>query len=306
MRAVAFREFGGPDVVNILDLPEPKPQAGQVLVKVVAAPVNPIDTASRAGYLAAILPARGVYVPGIEFSGAVAALGAGVTGFEVGQAVIGLLPWLTDPVGAAAEYVVIAVNALAAAPSSADPIAASTLPLNGITADLAVAAADVSAGQTVLVTGAAGGVGGYVTQLAAARGARVIAVAGAGDAELVRSLGAKDFVDRERATVESLRALEADAIIDAAVRGPELVGALRDGGRFVALLPTGAPDSERGITVHTVQQAPDGARLAALAALVDAGALTLRVAETFPLEQAAAAHARFEKGGVRGRLVLLP
>ncbi|MFB8002910.1 NADP-dependent oxidoreductase [Nocardia sp. NPDC056000] len=306
MRAVAFREFGGPDVVNILDLPEPKPQAGQVLVKVVAAPVNPIDTASRAGYLAAILPAREVYVPGIEFSGAVAALGAGVTGFEVGQAVIGLLPWLTDPVGAAAEYVVIAANALAAAPSSADPIAASTLPLNGITADLAVAAADVSAGRTVLVTGAAGGVGGYVTQLAAARGARVIAVAGAGDAELVRSLGATDFVDRERATIESLRALDPDAIIDAAVRGPEVIGALRDGGRFVALLPTGAPDSERGITVHTVQQAPDGARLAALADLVDAGTLTLRVAETFPLEQAAAAHTRFEKGGVRGRLVLLP
>ncbi|MFB7715914.1 NADP-dependent oxidoreductase [Nocardia sp. NPDC056100] len=306
MRAVAFREFGGPDVVNILDLPEPQPRAGQVLVKVVAAPVNPIDTASRAGYLAAILPAREVYVPGIEFSGAVAALGAGVTGFEVGQAVIGLLPWLTDPVGAAAEYVVIAANALAAAPSSADPIAASTLPLNGITADLAVAAADVSAGQAVLVTGAAGGVGGYVTQLAAARGARVIAVAGAGDAELVRSLGATDFVDRERATIDSLRALDPDAIIDAAVRGPEVIGALRDGGRFVALLPTGAPDSERGITVHTVQQAPDGARLAALADLVDAATLTLRVAETFPLEQAAAAHARFEKGGVRGRLVLLP
>lgn len=306
MRAVAFTEFGGPEVLTVLDLPTPAPAAGQILVKVVASPVNPVDTAARAGYLAGLLPAREVYVPGIEFSGVVAELGARVDGFGVGQAVIGLLPWLADPVGAAAEYVVIAAEALAPAPSSVDPVAASTLPLNGITADLAVSAAQLSAGQRVLVTGAAGGVGGYAVQLAAARGAQVIGVAAAGDADLVRALGATDFLDREDADIDSLRALGLDAVIDAAVRGAELIAAVRDGGRFVALLPPAAPESERGITVHTVQQSPNGPRLAELAKLVDARTLTPRVADTLPLREAGSAHARFEQGGLRGRLILLP
>ncbi|MRH92224.1 zinc-binding dehydrogenase [Nocardia sp. SYP-A9097] len=306
MRAVAFREFGGPEVLTVLDLPIPTPGAGQVLVKVVASPVNPADTAARAGYLTGLLPEREIYIPGLEFAGTVHGLGAGVTAFTVGQPVIGLLPWLADPVGAAAEYVVIDADILAPAPQAADLVAASTLPLNAITADLAVSAAQPTRGQTVLVTGAAGGVGGYAVQLAAASGAQVIAVAGAGDAELVRSLGATDFVDREHADLESLRALGIDAVIDAAVRGAELIAVVREGGRFVALLPPAAPQSERGITVHTVQQAPNGARLAELAELVDAGTLTLRVADTVAFADAGSAHARFEKGGLRGRLVLLP
>ncbi|WP_330180579.1 NADP-dependent oxidoreductase [Nocardia sp. NBC_01503] len=306
MRAVAFTEFGGPEVLTVLDLPTPAPAAGQILVKVVASPVNPVDTAARAGYLAGLLPARQVYVPGVEFSGVVAELGARVDGFGVGQSVIGLLPWLADPVGAAAEYVVIAAEALAPAPHSVDPVAASTLALNGITADLAVSAARLAPGQRVLVTGAAGGVGGYAVQLAAARGAQVIAVASAGDADLVRALGATDFLDRAHADIDSLRALGLDVVIDAAVRGAELIAAVRDGGRFAALLPPAAPESERGITVHTVQQSPNGPRLAELATLVDAGTLTPRVADTLPLREAGSAHARFEKGGLRGRLVLLP
>ncbi|WP_067574637.1 NADP-dependent oxidoreductase [Nocardia acidivorans] len=306
MRAVAFTEFGGPEVVTVRDLPTPTPAAGQVLVKVVASPVNPVDTAARAGYLGELLPAREVYVPGLEFSGVVTELGADADGFTLGQSVIGLLPWITDPVGSAAEYVVIAADALAPAPASVDPVAAATLPLNGITADLAVSAAQLAPGQRLLITGAAGGVGGYAVQLAAAFGARVIAVASAADADLVRALGASDVVDREHADIESLRALGVDALIDAAVRGPDLIAAARDDGRFVALLPPAAPESERGITVHTVQQSPNGPRLAELAGLVDAGTLTLRVADTLPLAEAAAAHARLEKGGVRGRLVLLP
>ncbi|MEV6769529.1 NADP-dependent oxidoreductase [Nocardia sp. NPDC051030] len=306
MRAVVIQEFGGPEVLRSIETPVPSPGAGEVLVKVGASPVNPIDIGARVGAFAAFLPPREYYVPGIEFAGTVAELGAGVTDSTLGDPVIGLIPWLADPVGSYADYVVVPADVLASAPRGVDLVAAATLPLNGITADAAVRAADAQAGHTVLVTGAAGGVGGYAVQLAAASGARVIAVAGAGDADLVRSLGATDFIARDESLAERLREVRIDAVIDAALLGPSLITVVRDGGRFIALLPPVAPESERDITVSTVQQAPDGRRLAELVELVEAGRLTLRVAETYPLAEAAAAHARFEKGGVRGRLVLLP
>lgn len=303
MRAVGFSRFGGPEVLEVFEVPTPSPGPGQVLVKVAAAPVNPIDVGARAGAFAALLPDREHYVPGVEFSGWIEDVGAQVSRGEIGQPVVGLLPWLSTFEGSYAEYVVLDADLVAAAPTGVELSAAATLPLNAITADLAVTAAP---GATVLVTGAAGGVGGYAVQLAAARGATVIAVAGADDAQLAGSLGASEFVARGADLVARLGAGRVDAVIDAALVGAELLPLVRDGGAFVALLPPLAPPAERAITVSTVAQTPDGRRLAELVNLVEAGTLSLRVAETYPLARAADAHARFEKGGVRGRLVLLP
>jgi NADPH:quinone reductase-like Zn-dependent oxidoreductase len=143
----------------------------------------------------------------------------------------------------------------------------------------------------------------------AARGATVIAVASREDEALVRALGAGDLVVRGDDVAARIRALApdgVDGVIDAASLGPSILPAVRDGGRFAAVVAQAAPAAGRGIAVETVQQAPDTDRLAALVAEVEAGRLTLRVAGTYPLSEAAAAHERFEKGGLRGRLVLLP
>jgi NADPH:quinone reductase-like Zn-dependent oxidoreductase len=158
-------------------------------------------------------------------------------------------------------------------------------------------------GSTLLVTGAAGGIGGYAVELGAAEGLRIIAVAGEGDEDLVRGLGAEVFIPRG-----ALPEVCADAAIDAASLGPALLPAVRDGGRIVPLRPF-AGDTERDISIELVSvreylREPD--KLEHLVELADAGRLTPRVAETFPLDRAADAHARLERGGLRGRLVLEP
>jgi NADPH:quinone reductase-like Zn-dependent oxidoreductase len=309
MRAIAVSEFGGPEVLRVIDAPKPEPAAGEVRVRVLASPVNPIDVFIRSGALADLLPQSDFYVPGVDLAGEVDLVGPGVHGFSPGQRVVALVPWFVNQAGTYAEYVVVPAEALAVAPKEAEPAAASTLPLNGITASLALDVIEPAANKTVLVTGAAGGVGGYAVQLAAGRGATVVAVAGPDDEAAVRALGARHVVARGDDIADKVTALVpggVDGVVDAASLGAAVLPAVRDGGRFAAVLAPAAPEAERGITVETVQQAPDGKRLAALVSEVDAGRLSLRVAETLPLADAAAAHERFGKGGVRGRLVLVP
>ncbi|MFF5019985.1 NADP-dependent oxidoreductase [Streptomyces sp. NPDC001165] len=309
MRAVAVSKFGGPEALRVIDAPKPEPEEGEVRVKVLASPVNPIDVFIRSGALADLLPESEYYVPGVDVAGEVDLAGPGVSGFAAGQSVVALVPWFVNQAGTYAEYVVVPADALAVAPHKADAAAASTLPLNGITASLTLDVVEPAAGKTILVTGAAGGVGGYAVQLAAGRGATVIAVAGPDDDAAVRALGAGRVVARGEDVADKVKALVpggVDGVVDAASLGAAVLPAVRDGGRFAAVLAPAAPEAERGITVETVQQAPDGKRLAALVSEVDAGRLTLRVAEKFALADAATAHERFGKGGVRGRLVLVP
>ncbi|MFD9263872.1 zinc-binding dehydrogenase, partial [Streptomyces sp. NPDC059538] len=154
-------------------------------------------------------------------------------------------------------------------------------------------------GSSVLITGAAGVVGALAVQLAARAGLVVTALAGAEDEELVRSLGATGFVPRGAAPAGPV-----DGVLDAAVLGADALGFVRDGGVYVGLIPNHAPAPERGIRVEEQEVAADGAHLARLVALVDAGALTLRVAQTFPLAEAAKAHAQLGTPGVRGRIIL--
>ncbi|MFG2001428.1 NADP-dependent oxidoreductase [Spirillospora sp. NPDC048911] len=312
MRAVVTRTFGGPGVLEIVDVPVPAPGPGQVRIRVQAAAVNPVDTATRAGLLAqaGLMAPRDTLGIGWDAAGVIDATGPGVTAFTTGDAVIALSDRLDVPLGTHADHVVLDASAVAPAPAGVPATHAATLPLNGLTAAQALDLLDLPRGATLLVTGAAGALGGYTVELAAHRGLRVAAVAGTADERLVRDLGAEWFVPRTSADLPAaVRALVpggADGAVDAAVIGPRALEAVRNRGAFVAVAGGAAPAPLRGIRVANVWITADGTQLAELSALAAAGRLTPRVAGVLPLTEAAVAHRRLDEGGLRGRLVLTP
>lgn len=304
MRAVIVRSFGGPEVLEVADVPVPAPGAGQVRIRVEAAGVNLVDVATRAGALveAGLMTAALPVGLGWDAAGVVDAVGPGADGFAVGDRVVGLSDRLEMPSAAQAEFVVL--DAAAVARCDLDPVEAATLPLNVLTAAQALDLLDLTEGQTLLVTGAAGAVGGFAVELAAARGLRVLALAGDGDSDLVRKLGASVFLPRSAPLAESARQAVpggVDGVLDAAVLGVRALDALRGGGAFASVIAGAMPPSLRGTRVANVWVRADGARLATLIPKV-----TPRVADTLPLAEVAEAHRRLEKGGLRGRLVLTP
>jgi NADPH:quinone reductase len=309
MRAVGITHFGGPEVLEIIELPLPRPGDGQVRIKVAAATVNPSDTAQRAG---AFGPPPGrpdpPYVPGWELAGIVDAVGPGVS-WRPGDRVLAIVFPYGGGHGAQCEYVVVPADSVALVPADVSLTRAATLPMNGLTARLALDVLGLRPGQTIAVTGAAGAVGGYVMELAASEGLRVIADASAADTELVKSLGAAVVVPRGPEVAAAIRHVVpdgVDAVVDAALIGPPVLAAVCDGGQLIAVRPF-AGEAERGITISLVfvaDYAREAGKLAALAQLVADGRLTLRVAAEIPAENAGAAHRRFEAGGTRGRLVL--
>jgi NADPH:quinone reductase len=312
MRAVVVREFGGPDALEVAEVPVPEPGRGQVRITVAAAAVNPVDAATRAGLMNDFGPGVLGSWPqvgiGWDVAGSVAAAGEGVTGFAAGDRVIGLRDRLDAPTGTYADQIVLDALDIARAPDGTDLVAAATLPLNGLTTVQALDALGLTPGQTLLVTGAAGGLGGYGVELAALRGLRVVAAAGADDEDLVRGMGAEFFVPRSAYLATAVRELVpggVDAAFDAAVLGYPALDAVRGGGAFAAFVGTG-PAPLRGIRVEEIHIRADGRALAGLSALAGAGRISLRVAAAYPLAEAARAHEQLAKGGLRGRLVLIP
>ncbi|MFF9495384.1 NADP-dependent oxidoreductase [Streptomyces flaveolus] len=308
MRAVVARGYGGPEVLETVMVPLPEPGPGQVRIRVEAATVNPVDLVTRSGALveAGLMAARECTGIGWDVAGVVERLGAGVTAFVPGQRVIGLRDLLDVSRGAYAEYLVLDATAVAPAPPDATAAAAATLPLNGLTALQALDLLGLVAGDTVLVTGATGAVGGFAVDLAVRRGLRVVAQAGAADEEFVRGLGAEWVVGRDASDLASdVRRLVpggADGALDTAGHGIRALAAVRTKGAFATVVGGSAPLPLRGIRVHQQWISADGAALAELAAM----GLTLRVADTLPLERAAEAHDRLAAGGMRGRPVLVP
>ncbi|ALO95353.1 Dehydrogenase [Streptomyces hygroscopicus subsp. limoneus] len=296
MRAAVVRAFGGPDAVEIAEVPVPEPGAGQVRIKVAAGALNPVDAGVRAGFFGGAGKTLGL---GWDAAGTVDAV-AVAAAWQVGDPVVALVPGVSDPLGAHAEYVVVDADAVAKAPATVDAVHAGTLPLNGLTAVQALDLLDLAPGASLLVTGAAGAVGAFAVQLAAHRGIEVTGHARAGDEELVRSLGAAHF------TAGGVGPGSVDAVLDAAVLGEPALEWVRDGGAYIGVRPGAYPASVRGVRTGAVAVTADGARLAELVRLVDEGVLTLRVAGTFALEDAVEAHARLAEGGVRGRVVLVP
>ena len=308
MRAVGITEFGGPEVLQIVEKPVPEPGPGEVRIRVAAATVNPADTVLRSGRHG---PPEGLeppYVPGMELAGTID-VAPGGSGFRSGDRVMAIVSPRTAGGGAQAELVVVPADSVVAVPDGISLIEAATLPMNGLTARLALDLLGLSPGETLAVTGAAGAVGGYTIQLAKVAGLRVIADAWPKDSELVRGLGADVVVPRGEEVAAAIRLATgdgADALVDAAVMGPLVLAAVRDGGQLAALR------SFRGETERSVKIIPiwvgdylhEQDKLAGLAALAADGRVTLRVARTLPAELAAEAHRRLEAGGVRGRLVL--
>jgi NADPH:quinone reductase len=304
MRAVIVRSFGGPEVLEVADVPVPAPGAGQVRIRVEAAGVNLVDVATRGGALTEVgLMTGGLPVGlGWDAAGVVDAVGPGVDGFAVGDRVVGLSDRLEVPTAGQAEFVVL--DAASVARCDLDPVEAATLPLNVLTAAQGLDLLDLAEGQTLLVTGAAGAVGGFAVELAAARGLRVLALAGAGDEDLVRKLGASVWIPRSAPLAASVRQAVpggVDGVLDAAVLGVRALDALRGGGAFTSVISGAMPPALRGTRVANVFARADGRQLTDLIPLV-----TPRVAATLPLAEVAEAHRRLEKGGLRGRLVLTP
>jgi NADPH2:quinone reductase len=308
MRTVIQHTYGGPEVLEVVELPTPTPGPGQVLVAVHAAALNPVDLAMRAGGMAAAIGEPFPLGLGWDVAGSIAAIGDGVTGWSVGDEVVGLRDEFVGPTGVFASHVVLPAEAVATAPAGVTPEAAATFPLNTLTAHQALDLLGLEAGQSVVVTGAAGGVGDYVVALAALRDLRVIAVARTGDEADVRANGASDFVTGSDigAALRELLPDGADGLVDAAQIGVGALAAVRDGGSFVAVSDPSEPPAERDITVATVHVHHDAAQQAELVRLVESGVLRLRVTGTYSLDDIAKAHEAAAQPGLRGRVVVTP
>lgn len=305
MRAIGFTTHGGPDVLEVLELPEPHAGPGEVRVRVSAAAVNPTDTVQRARPLQKVDPP---WVPGMDIAGVVDEAGDG-SPVAVGERVMAIVvPGGAH--GAYAEHVVVPAGSVVPLPEGVDETAASTLPMNALTAWLALDELAVPRGGAVAVTGAAGAFGGYTVQLALARGLRVVADAAESDRELVDGLGAHVVLPRGDGFADSVRGAVPDGVdglADGSVQGDVLLPAVRDGGR-IATVRGHRGAEERGIAWHPVWVrtiAEDREKLLAVRDLASSGALTPRVAGTWPAEKAADAHRALEAGGQRGRGVLL-
>jgi NADPH2:quinone reductase len=311
MKAIGLTEFGGPGVLHIVELPVPEPGPGEVRIRVHAVAVNPTDATFRAGGRAAQLADRTPpYIPGVDAAGVVDQLGPGTSGrLSVGDRVIALVVPMGPHGGTYAEQIVTDERSVVRAPKDTTDAEAATLLLNGVAAQLALDALDLKAGQVVAVTGAAGAVGGYVIQLARARGLTVIADASPDDEDLVRALGAGHIIARGEGLTGQIRRLVPGGVpglIDAAALDAAVLPAIADGGAIATVRGWSGP-AERGITVHPVSAfaaATDTALLEELRDLAEDGTLSLRVADVMPARYATEAHRRLAAGGVRGRIVL--
>ena len=313
MKAVRYHSYGDSGVLAYEEAGRPAAGPGQVVLQVAGAAFNPVDAAIRAGFMQQAFPVTFPYIPNFDVSGIVAETGEGVTGWRAGDAVVAFLPMNTG--GAAAEFTVAPAELLAAAPRTVELADAAALPSSGLTAWQALFEhAGVQAGQTVLVNGAGGAVGGYAVQLAKQAGATVTATAGPASTGRVRSHGADQIIDY---TATPLLAAVAgqrfDVVLNLARTSPEETAALTelvaDGGAFVST--TGpvpeAPDPGRGVRVAQMYVRSDAAQLGELVARVDAGDLAIDVAQRRPLADLAAVHDQSAAGRLPGgKTVLIP
>jgi NADPH:quinone reductase-like Zn-dependent oxidoreductase len=283
VRAVQVTRFGGPEVLQLADVEPPSPISTEVLVRVLAAGVNPVDCKTRRGDGVSRWVGRPPFIPGWDVAGVVEAKGYGVTRFEIGDLVFGM-PRFPRAAGAYAECVTAPSRQLSRAPRRATAVEAAALPLAALTAwQCLVDVAHVKTGDCVLVHGASGGVGHLAVQIARALGAGIAGAAGP----------------------------DVDVALDL-VGGTEtsrLVEVVKEGGMLLAVADGASVEVKeegrrRGVRVVEPLVEPDGHALEAIAAMVDSGALDVKITDVFSLERAADAHRRLERGGVRGKLVL--
>jgi NADPH:quinone reductase-like Zn-dependent oxidoreductase len=312
MRAIAEETFDGP--IALMDLPTPEIGAGEVLIRVRAAGVNPFDWKVADGALEDQMKHRFPLIPGFDAAGVIERVGAGVTELAEGDEVYGYLfkPVIGD--GTYAEYVGAPAPIVARKPVTVGFAEASALPTPGLTAMDLVDAVDTREGETILIVGATGGVGSYATQLAARRGAYVIATARRTNEALVRKLGAAETIDyATEDLVDAVRMAHPggiDAVIDVA-SDREALGRIstlvNEGGRLASSVYAADVEglARRGIGATNVSMQPESRRLDKLSRMVDSGELSVRLDRTFPLEKAPQALEEMRTGHIRGKIVLL-
>ncbi|MCP2621600.1 NADP-dependent oxidoreductase [Mycolicibacterium smegmatis] len=311
MKAVRYHRYGGSEVLQYEDAPRPAPGPRQVLVEVAATSFNPVDAGIRGGYLAQVYDIAFPHTPGVDVAGTIVELGGEVRGWAVGDAVVAFLPLDAD--GGAAEFAVVPVESLAAAPTTVSRADAAALPEAGLTAWQSLfEIAGLASGQSVLINGASGAVGGYAVQLAAQAGAHVTATATDRDAERLRALGAHrivDYIDYTHAPI-SVEGAPFDVVLNLIATTDDqtesLLAVVADGGFHVGTMVAGPDDPGRDIHTQRVFVRSDATQLGELVERVDAGDLRIEVFQRRPLADTAAVHADSDAGRLHGKTILIP
>ena len=305
MKAIRFHESGGPEVLRLEDVPRPQPKAGEVLVKVHAAGVNPVDWKIRQNAGKGFGPPL-PQVPGFDIAGVVEVVGAGVERFKAGESVFGYLSLQRG--GAYAQYAIALESELAPKPEKLSFTEAAGVPLAALTAWQAlVDTADLQAEQAVLIHAAAGGVGHFAVQIAKERGAHVIATASQKNHEFLKRIGADEVIDYTSQRFEEV-VQGVDVVLDAIGGDTQTrsLGALAPGGILVSIVggPPRAELEKRNVRGVGILVKPDGKQLEQIAKLAESGALRPEISAVLPLAEAAKAQELSEGGHTRGKIVL--
>jgi NADPH:quinone reductase-like Zn-dependent oxidoreductase len=305
MKAICIESFGGPETLQIRNVELPQPEADEVLIKVRAASVNPVDYKIRSGRYASANDEQLPRVPGCDVSGTVVGCGLAVTEFENGDEVYAMLD---GGHGGYAEYVAVRAALCAPKPRELSHTEAAAVPLAAITAWQGLFEhGHLNAGQRVLIHGGAGGVGHFAIQLAKLRGANVTTTVTADDAELIRSLGADQTVDYETERFEE-RVNDVDLVFDLVAGDVQerSWAILKDGGTMVSTVarPSARKAQEHDARAVAFVAHPDADELGVIGQLIDAGVIRPHVRAVFPLQQAAVAHEQLEHQHSRGKIVL--
>ena len=306
MQAVQIQQFGGPEVLTVHEISTPQPASDELLVRVHAAGVNPVDTGARSGRSAALTNAAPPYIPGFDVSGVVVAAGSAVSEFNIGDAVYAMLDLRRG--GGYAQYALVKEAEAALKPENLTFAEAAALPLVALTAWQALFdTADLQAGQTVLIHGGAGGVGSIAVQLAKWRGATVIATGSDYSQQFLRELGADVTVDYRNQRFEDY-AVNVDMVLDTVGRDTQVrsLGVLREGGILVSLvgLVPEARNPPAGVRAQSILVQANGSQLEQFGALLADSVIRPVVSYLFPLADAPAAHRQSETRSTRGKIVL--
>jgi NADPH:quinone reductase-like Zn-dependent oxidoreductase len=308
LKALVSRSYGPLEELTMADVPKPAPGPGQILVRTEATALNPADVTLVTGAMKDALPVQHPFVPGVDVTGVVEAVGEGVTRFAVGDPI---LAWNGVPSGALAEYVLVQdAPSAALRPAGLDTAHAAALSTVALTASALLDAAKVRPGETVLVVGASGGIGSFAVQLAKQAGAKVLGTGHADDEEFLRRLGADEAIDYKHSdiTQETLRRVPGgvDVVIDLANAGPALGGsaaAAKPGGRLVSPLG-GPPAFDRGVTAtYTGTTTPPG-RLDDLAARAADGRLQVEISANYAFADSRQALIDFAGRHFRGKVTI--
>ncbi len=306
MKAIVVHEYGGPEVLKLDDVPRPVPKENEILVKVIAAGVNPVDSAARSEKFAQFLKIKLPAIPGYDIAGVIEKTGATVTKLKAGDPVYAYIA--LDKGGGYAEYALATEKETSPKPKSLNYVEAAAVPLVSLTAWQAlIDTAKVSAGQTVLIHGGSGGVGSFAIQIAKARGAKVFATASTPNQDLLKQLGADMAIDYTKQKFEGV-AKDVDVVLDSVGKDTlaRSYGIVKKGGIIVSLVarPNQAELDKHGIRGASLSVEPNSDELAEITKLIDERKIKVIVSQTLPLAEAAKAQTQADTHHTRGKVVL--